>query len=153
MVSIRTKRQTAYSKGDQVLRILEDRGYRSTGPRRTLVRAVTAKDKPFAAEELCRALPQVGRATVYRCLNLLEEAGILCRVLLEDGSLHYQLSYRGHHHHLICTECGQSQDLLGCDIDGMLKDKASQHRFEVEGHRLEVYGRCDKCAALTVSVA
>ena len=127
------------------MRIIEDRGYRSTTPRRTLVRTVVAKDRQFTAEELHRELPQVGRATVYRCLSLLVEAGILCRVLLEDGSLRYQVSHRGHHHHLICTECGQSQDLLGCDIEDMLREKAAQHRFQADVHRLEVYGHCDKC--------
>ena len=146
------QRKRAYSKADQLLQIVEDRGYRCTAPREALVRNVAARDRHFTAEELCREVPQVGRATVYRCLNLLEDTGILCRVLLEDGSLHYQLSYRGHHHHLICTECGLSEDLLGCDIEGMLKEKADQHHFQTEGHRLEVYGRCHRCvSAATVA--
>ena len=111
------------------------------------MRLVAARDRHFSAEELRKELPQVGRATVYRCLNLLVESGILCRVLLEDGSLHYQVSYTGHHHHLICTECGLSEDLLGCDIEGMLMEKASQHQFQTQGHWLEVYGRCLKCVS------
>ena len=127
------------------MRIVEDQGYRSTAPRQALVRTVAVKDSHFSAEELHRELPMVGRATVYRGLNLLVDTGILCRVLLEDGSLHYQLSHRGHHHHMICTQCGLSQDLLGCDIDGMLTEKTTQHQFRMEGHRLEVYGRCQKC--------
>ena len=97
------------------------------------------------ADELCRELPYVGRATVFRSLNLLVETGVLCRVLLEDGSLHYQLSHRGHHHHLICTECGLSQDLLGCEIDEMLTERTALNHFQMEGHRLEVYGRCHRC--------
>ncbi len=140
-------RKGGYSKADQLMQIIEDRGHRDTAPRRALVRTVAARDRHFSAEELRRELPQVGRATVYRSLNLLVEAGILCRVLLEDGSLHYQLSHRGHHHHLICTECGLSEDLLGCDIEGILKEKAAQHHFRPEGHRLEVYGRCRKCVS------
>ena len=139
------KRNSGYSKADQLLQVIEERGYRRTAPRQALVRTVVSRDRHFSAEELRRDLPQVGRATVYRSLNLLVEAGILCRVLLEDGSMHYQLSYRGHHHHLICTDCGLSQDLLGCDIEGMLKEKAAQHHFLTDGHRLEVYGRCQEC--------
>ena len=139
------RRRNGYSTADQLLQVVEDRGYRSTRPRQILVRAVVAKESHFAAEQLRKELPQIGRATVYRSLNLLVEAGVLCRVLLEDGSLHYQISHRGHHHHLICTSCGESQDLIGCDIEDMLKDKAEQHRFQTEGHRLEVYGRCEKC--------
>ena len=127
------------------MQIIEDRGYRSTAPRQALVRMVSGIDRHFTADELGNKLPQVGRATVFRCLNLLMEAGILCRVALEDGSLHYQLSHRGHHHHLICTECGSSEDLLGCDIEGKLNERVALHHFQMEGHRLEVYGRCRRC--------
>ena len=137
--------RVGFSKADQLMQVVEDLGYRSTGPRRAVVRTVAARDRHFTADELCRELPQVGRATVFRSLNLLVETGVLCRVLLEDGSLHYQLSHRGHHHHLICTECGLSQDLLGCDIDEMLTERAALNHFQMEGHRLEVYGRCHKC--------
>lgn len=135
------------------MQIIEDRGYRSTGPRQALVRTVAARDRHFTAEELNKELPQVGRATVYRSLNLMVEAGILCRVLLEDGSLHYQLSHRGHHHHLLCTECGLSEDLIGCDIEGVLKEKAAEHGFQMEGHWLEVYGRCHRCSSRAAEVA
>lgn len=140
-------RRGGYSRADQVMQLIEDRGYRSTAPRRALVRSVVANEGHFAAEELCRRLPAVGRATVFRSLNLLVDAGILCRVLLEDGSLRYQLSHLGHHHHLICTECGLSQDLLGCEIEDLLEQKTSQHGFQMDGHRLEVYGRCSRCAS------
>ena len=139
------RRKASYSTADQLLQILEDRGYRSTSPRQSLVRTVASKDRHFTAEEIRKDVPHVGRATVFRSLNLLEETGILCRVLLEDGSLHYQLSYHGHHHHLICAECGASEDLVGCDIEDMLKEKAGRHDFQMEGHRLEVYGRCGNC--------
>ena len=145
------KQKDGYSKADQLMQLMEGRGHRSTAPRRALVRTVAAMDGHFTAEELNKDLPHVGRATVYRSLNLLEEAGVLCRVLLEDGSLRYQLSHRGHHHHLICTGCGQSQDLLGCDIEDMLKERTQQNHFRMDGHRLEVYGRCRKCLSATES--
>lgn len=137
--------RVGFPKADQLMQLVEDRGYRSTGPRRAVVRTVAARDRHFTADELCRELPYVGRATVFRSLNLLVETGVLCRVLLEDGSLHYQLSHRGHHHHLICTECGLSQDLLGCEIDEMLTERTALNHFQMEGHRLEVYGRCHRC--------
>ena len=139
------RRNAGFTKAEQLLQILEDQGYRSTSPRQALVRTVAARDRHFSAEEIRLQLPNIGRATVFRSLNLLEETGILCRVLLEDGRLHYQLSHRGHHHHLICTECGVSEDLVGCDIESMLKEKAGKHHFEMDGHRLEVYGRCLRC--------
>jgi Fur family ferric uptake transcriptional regulator len=78
-------------------------------------------------------------------LKLLVEAGALCRVLLEDGNLHYQVSQRGHHHHLLCVECGGSEDLLGCQIEDQLEKVAAAHDFQVSGHWLEVYGSCQRC--------
>ena len=138
-------RKRGYSPADQVLDTLEERGYRSTSPRRAVAHAIAGQRRHFTAEELREQLPWVGRATIYRCLKLLVEGGVVCRVLLEDGNLHYQLSHQGHHHHLLCVECGASQDLVGCDIEGLLQEVSSAHHFQLSGHWLEVYGRCHSC--------
>ena len=142
------KRNT--STADQILETLEEWGYRSTVPRRMVAMTVAQQDRHFTAEGLRRQLPpSIGRATVYRTLKILVESGALCRVLLEDGDLHYQLSHRGHHHHLLCVQCGSSQDLTGCDIEDVLTATSSQHGFELSGHWLEVYGRCRDCVLNT----
>ena len=131
---------------EQILQALKGRGYRNTLPRRTLAFAIAGQDRHFTAEGLRRQLPpHVGRATVYRVLKILVEADVLCRVMLEDDELHYQLSHRGHHHHLLCVKCGLSQDLTGCDIEEALANASALHGFELSGHRLEVYGRCREC--------
>jgi Fe2+ or Zn2+ uptake regulation protein len=138
-------RKRGFSLGEQLLDTLEEQGYRSTSPRRAVAQAIAAQQRHFTAEELRGQLPAVGRATVYRSLKLLVESGVLCRVLLEDGTLHYQLSHRGHHHHLLCVDCGASEDLLGCDIEELLQGLSSAHDFQISGHWLEVYGRCLRC--------
>ena len=138
-------RTPGYSLAQQLMQSLQERGYRDTAPRRALARVIAGKERHFAAEELRSELPTLGRATIYRSLKLLVETGAVCRVLLEDGNLHYQLSHRGHHHHLLCVECGLSQDLVGCDVEGMLKEAAATHKFQLSGHWLEVYGRCQNC--------
>lgn len=132
---------------EQILEALEERGYRTTEPRRSVAQAVANQDRHFTAEELRQMLPGLGRATVFRSLKLLVDVGVLCRVLLEDGALHYQMSHRGHHHHLLCVECGVSQDLTGCDIEDLLAETSIRHGFELSGHWLEVYGRCRNCRA------
>ncbi len=133
------------SLATQLLETLEERGHRSTSPRRAVVNVIAGQNKHFTAEELREQLPGVGRATIYRSLRLLVESGVLCRVLLEEGDLHYQLSHRGHHHHLLCVECGSSQDLLGCDIEDLLQTVSAAHEFQLSGHWLEVYGKCHAC--------
>jgi Fe2+ or Zn2+ uptake regulation protein len=130
----------------QLLDTLEEQGYRSTLPRQAVANAIASQQGHFTAEELRKRLPALGRATIYRSLKILVEAGVLCRVLLEDGNLHYQLSHRGHHHHLLCVECGASQDLLGCDIEDLLQRVSAAHQFQLSSHWLEVYGRCQSCS-------
>ena len=139
-----TKRSVSVT--EQILETLQERGYRSTAPRRALAGLIAEQAHHFTAEELRLQLPpSMGRATVYRTLKILVDAGVLCRVLLEEGDLHYQLSHQGHHHHLLCVVCGSSQDLMGCDIEDVLADTSARHGFELSGHWLEVYGRCRNC--------
>ena len=131
---------------DDIVAQLSDRGYRDTEPRRLVISAVAAQGRPFTAEELCAALPCVGRATVYRGLRLLVETDQVCRVLLEDHELRYQLSHQGHHHHLLCGVCGVSADLGRCNAEDMLREAAAAAGFRMSGHWLEVYGQCGECA-------
>ena len=139
-----TKRSTTVA--EQILETLDERGFRSTAPRRALAAVIAEQERHFTAEGLRKQLPpSLGRATVYRTLKILVDAGVVCRVLLEDGDLHYQLSIQGHHHHLLCVHCGSSQDLMGCDIEDVLLATSARHGFELSGHWLEVYGRCRKC--------
>ncbi len=132
---------------DDIVAQLAGLGYRDTEPRRLVISAVAAQGRPFTAEELCAALPCIGRATVYRGLRLLVETEQVCRVLLEDRELRYQLSGQGHHHHMLCAVCGLSADLEECDVEETLRAAAIAAGFRMSGHWLEVYGRCADCAA------
>ena len=141
-----TKRGT--SAAEFILETLDQRGYRSTGPRRAMATVIGEQTRHFTAEGLREQLPpSLGRATIYRTLKILVDSGVLCRVMLEDGDLHYQLSQQGHHHHLLCVQCGSSQDLTGCDIEEVLSMTSADYEFEISGHWLEVYGRCKLCIA------
>ena len=143
-------RNRNYALAEHLLDTLGEQGYRDTGPRRQVVAAIARKNRHFTAEELRDELPSIGRATVYRALKLLVQSGSLCRVLLEDGNLHYQLNapdHPGHHHHLLCVHCGESQDLRGCDFEDQLHSVAKLHQFQITGHWLEIYGQCHNCAA------
>lgn len=124
---------------------LEARGYRVTPSRRAVIAAILQQKEHFTVDDLlaCRG---AGRATVFRTMRLLTELGVVCRVLMEDGSLHYRVSERGsHHHHSVCSECGTVQELDQCAIDGVVRELTGGTGFEVEGHWLELYGKCSKC--------
>ena len=126
---------------------LEARGYRVTPSRRAVIAAVLQQRDHFAVDDVLHRCRGAGRATVFRTVRLLTESGVICRVLLEDGSLHYRVSRRGHHHHLVCTDCGKVQDLDQCAIADIVRDVSSASGYEIEGHWLELYGRCAQCRA------
>ncbi len=130
-----------------VIQRMEDRGHRVTAPRLAVLAAAADLGDQFSAEDLAQRLPRVGRATVFRALKLLVEMDVLCRVLLDDGSLRYRWSRRGHHHHLVCSECGAVEDFTACDVTELVSELTRRSKFTVEGHWLEVYGRCSACAA------
>jgi Fur family ferric uptake transcriptional regulator len=103
----------------------------------------------FTAEELASKVRGVGRATVFRTLKLLADEGIVCRVLLDDGHLHYRLSRSAHHHHLVCTRCGAIEDFTTCDINDVIGELSRRTGYQIESHWLELYGRCEACREAT----
>jgi Fur family ferric uptake transcriptional regulator len=124
---------------------LEARGHRVTPSRRAVIAAVLQQDAHFTVDDVLRHCRGAGRATVFRTIRLLTDLGTVCRVLLEDGSLHYRVSQRGHHHHMVCTSCGGVQDLNQCAVGDLIRELTQSSDFEVDGHWLEFYGRCSAC--------
>ncbi|MGE5597338.1 MAG: Fur family transcriptional regulator [Hyphomicrobiales bacterium] len=121
-------------------------GYRVTGPRRAILRTIEKLNGPFTIEELTEAVPDVGRATVFRTVKLLQESQVVCRMVLEDGSIRYQLSQGGHHHHLICSECGSITEFGDAKLDSLIHQNAEAEGFQLDSHSLELNGRCARCA-------
>jgi Fe2+ or Zn2+ uptake regulation protein len=131
---------------DLVADRLEMQGLRVTPARRVVLAAVLDAAPHFTADDVCRRARGVGRATVFRTMRLLQHLNVVCRVLLEDGALHYRLSRtRGHHHHLVCTECGHVEAFTNCDVSAIVEEVVTRTDYEIEGHWFEVYGRCRTC--------
>jgi Fur family ferric uptake transcriptional regulator len=77
---------------------------------------------------------------------LLAQVGLLDRIRGEDGSRRYAVcEAERHHHHFVCTICGAVVVLDGCALESQVQALSRQHNFEVEGHHLELYGRCERC--------
>ena len=120
-------------------------GHRLTEPRRALIGGMRKLGDHFTAEALLNATPGVGRATVFRTLRLLQDIGALCQVMLDDGTTEYRLTTGGHHHHIVCSDCGATNDFATCDIQDLLVELGRRTGYAIEAHRLEVYGRCARC--------
>jgi Fur family ferric uptake transcriptional regulator len=127
---------------------LEARGYRITPSRRAVVAGILTQTGHFTADDIVSRCRDAGRATVFRTIRLLTELGVVCRVLLEDGSKHYMVTGRGHHHHLLCTGCGRVEELDQCAIADAIRELSQAAGYELEGHWMELYGRCAECRAL-----
>lgn len=110
--------------------------------------AVLSQAGHFTVDDILRSTRKVGRATVFRTMKILQDLNIVCRVLLDDGALHYRLSTGRHHHHLVCTNCGRVEDFSNCDVNALARELQSATSYEIEGHWLEVYGRCQACRML-----
>jgi Fur family ferric uptake transcriptional regulator len=125
-------------------------GLRATEPRVRVIQTIAGYSAPFSAEELYAELRRqgdgrTGRATVYRTLEQLQSGGWLARIHPQGGEAGYAPSFPGHLHHLVCTTCGTVIAFEGCALDDLVARLASQTEFTIDGHLLQLYGRCASC--------
>ncbi|MHB1006460.1 MAG: Fur family transcriptional regulator [Chloroflexota bacterium] len=138
-----------------ILEQLAAEGYPITDQRREVVALVMAQAKRFTADDLLAELRlgglNVGRATVFRTLDLLVRLGFVGRVR-DGGRGGYAVCDPGHHHHhLVCSNCGQVLHIDGCPVADYLEEIESTTGFHVAHHSLEIAGLCPKCSSLPAS--
>ena len=129
-----------------LMAVLEDRGIRVTPPRKVIVDLMEQKQGGFTIEALSEELPAVGRATVYRTVKLLVEAGAVCKLAMVDGSHVYSVSRTGdHHHHYVCVKCGAVEEFRAAAVEQLLRSVGTDLPGQVVDHRIELYVICDYC--------
>lgn len=89
----------------------------------------------------------VGLTTVYRCLALMAQAGEVDVLLGEDGEARYRACSTGHHHHLVCRECGHTVEVTASPVERWARQTADSHGFVDVSHTVEIQGICRKCAS------
>ena len=124
---------------------LEDQGYRSTAQRQAIVDVLERKQEGFTVEEINEELPSVGRATVYRTIKLLSDAGVVCKLALMDGAPKYTISRVDHHHHTVCIRCGAVGEFRAATVERLLRAISADIPGSVVGHRMEFYITCNQC--------
>ncbi len=133
---------------------LEARGLRLTAARRAIIDTLVESDGHVTADELTALVREratgIGRMTVYRTLDLLCDLGLLRPAYQGTGAAHYILLHDGHHHHLVCSNCGRVIEFDDCGLDDLSAGVARRHGFRVEGHLLELYGVCGDCEGTTI---
>jgi Fe2+ or Zn2+ uptake regulation protein len=137
----------------EVERRLADHGVRYTKGRRAVVTTLAKADGPLSASELRVAIGSLPLSSIYRSLAVLEAAGVLVPHHSSKRLTRYELAewLRGHHHHLICIECGSVEDVPAggsheVDVERVVKEMSATARFTPINHALEIEGRCRSCA-------
>src|SRR5205809_2076066 len=133
-----------------VMARLGEAGRKTTPARARVVAAILRRKAPFTADELTREVARsgVGRATVFRTLDLLVSIGALSRVHgIEEGGrcVRYTPCAPAHHHHLVCRSCGAVEDFDLAGLNTKLARIATARGYAALGHTLEVAGICSAC--------
>jgi Fur family ferric uptake transcriptional regulator len=136
---------------DTVERYMRERGLRWTAQRRLIVEKAFDTHDHFTAEELlamCRTVDtHVSRATVYRTLAVMEEAGFVEGLDTGEGSRRFEhVLGHEHHDHMVCEECGKIIEFHDEDLEAMKEQAARSLGFELVSHTLKLIVRCTDAA-------
>jgi Fur family transcriptional regulator, ferric uptake regulator len=132
---------------DHALARLRDAGFRSGGSRRKVVEMIGDEACAVTALELDGRLEGVGRATVYRTLEQLEDLGLIQRIDVGTESAAFEkVDPRGHHHHhLVCRQCGRVTPFEDPDLELAIHRVSGRDDFEIESHDITLRGTCRDC--------
>ena len=137
---------------DQIRAAFQETSQRNTRPRRLIEeRLIELADSgaDFTIDDLWQMLRQeearLGRATVYRAVEMLFSLGLLDRIEFADGTHHYRVCGGAHHHHLTCTQCHLVVEVNICLPVDQFTSIGKQTDFAIEGHSITLFGRCPAC--------
>lgn len=138
---------------EHALATLHGAGLRRGGARTAVVEALARHDCAVTAleldDELRRRKPPVGRASVYRALDQLEELGLVRRLEVCRGTAGYEkVEPSGHHHHhAICRDCGRMVPFEDDSLERAIGKLSDRIDFDITEHDVVLRGRCERCAA------
>ncbi len=137
---------------EKIYAAFDEVSQRNTRPRRLIAERLielAANGEDFTTDDLWQELrqaePKMGRATVFRAVEKLVDMGLLNRIEFADGTHHYRVCDGTHHHHLTCTQCHRVVEVDACLPREQLSAISKQTNFEIEGHSLALFGRCETC--------
>lgn len=138
---------------ETVATLLASDEQRYTSGRRTLVEVLATAGRPLTIADVMTSAPTLPQSSAYRNLAILEQVGVVHRVVTNEEFARYELAedLTEHHHHLVCTSCGAIEDI---DIPGALErgieravgKLAEDSDFTHVSHRLDLMGLCPKCS-------
>ncbi len=130
---------------------LDRAGYRLTAPRVAVAELIAEHEGHFTAADLvaharARHLG-IGRATIFRALEVLAELRAIQRIDLPTGEHAYVACEPLHHHHVVCSRCGRVTDIADEGLRAVVREVSRRTGYRVDEHRLELFGVCPACQA------
>jgi len=133
---------------DTLVERLRSAGYKITPPRLAVLEVILQEGEHLNPNEIldrAQALhPGLGRATVYRTLEVLTQLCIVRPIYVGESGPMY-IRAEGGHHHLVCSACGRIIDFDQCVAEEMVQELRERFDFEITSHLLEFYGLCATC--------
>jgi len=139
-------------------RYLREKGLPVTHQREAVAEVVFGSDEHLSVDEIERVLRvgghRIGKATIYRALDLLVRSKLVAELDFGEGFKRYEhrLSAEPIHEHLICLNCGAVTEFQSAEVHRIEAMVSAQHGFRPTRHKLEIYGLCQKCIAVGVEV-
>jgi Fur family transcriptional regulator, ferric uptake regulator len=136
---------------NKVAGILREHGHKLTPQRHVILKVMASSHDHLTPEDIyekARLLdPSIGRITVYRTLDILNQLNLVCRVHAEGRCRSYMMRRPlEHHHHLVCSGCGKVVDFTHCSLVETERQLSQESGFDIKGHLLEFYGFCHACS-------
>ncbi len=131
--------------------LLKNNTLKFTKQRELILKFLYENDEHFTPEEIYMILKKenpdinIGIATVYRTLTLLEDAGIASSISFGTQGKKYELGLKKHHDHLICTTCGDIIEFYDETIETQQEKIAQKFNFQMTDHTMKIVGLCEKC--------
>ena len=143
----------------EVARRFAQHDQRYSPKRMAIVAMLETSDRPLTITEILQrsnnfkgTKKESAQSSLYRNLVVLEEVGAVQKVISTDDNGRYELNEEilGHHHHMLCSKCGDVRDVvipeqLEEKLDATLTQIAERSGFKLDQHRLDLIGRCKKC--------
>lgn len=131
--------------------ILKENGLKYTKQREILLKCLYNNNTHFSPEHLHSHIKglyphlNIGIATVYRTLNLLEDEGMVTSLSFGAQGKKFELANKPHHDHMICKTCGKIIEFQNSNIEQTQVEIAQENNFRLTGHLMQLYGICQEC--------
>lgn len=130
---------------------LREAGHKLTNARLTVLNVLENHDGHLTSAEVLEQVdqidPSIGRASVFRTLDLLTSLSIIRPTYMNSSMTPtYVLMPDGHHHHIVCTNCNRIIEFENCGLGAIAAELEERLHVKLTGHLLEFYGLCDKCS-------